>query len=336
MSNLTKNDPLDMAIGGGVIWKRGLREVGKISREQDGNLGLFANRAGECVNWLVGDLILRWERVYGEDMAVQMAAEYFSAFKDDQVIRARWVAEKYQKSAMFQNIADYPRHIDLAWTYYSLAGGLPTLEERVAILQEAYDEDWSTSDLRLEVRKRKLAKTAESNPLPKGKYNLIYADPPWQYDFSSTDNRKIENHYPTMEVDAICELEVNKLAHDDCVLFLWATSPKLREALQVIEEWGFEYKTCMVWNKDKIGMGYYARQKHELLLIATCGHPALPPESTRPESVVDAPRGRHSAKPEVFYELIEKMYPCSKRIELFARGERKGWHVWGNEVRSSA
>lgn len=167
-------------------------------------------------------------------------------------------------------------------------------------------------------------------PLPLEEYNVILADPPWRYDFSATENRQVENQYPTMEVEDICRIKVP--AADDAVLFLWATAPKLREALQVVKAWGFEYKTNMVWIKDKIGMGYYARGQHELLLIATKGSPKVPLPESRPPSVITAPRTKHSEKPDVIYSVIESMYPANKYLELFARNERNGWGVWGNQV----
>jgi len=122
----------------------------------------------------------------------------------------------------------------------------------------------------------------------------------------------------------------------DAVLFLWATSPKVAESLRVIDAWGFTYRTCMVWVKDQIGMGYYARQRHELLLIASKGEPPVPEPANRPDSVVNAPRAEHSAKPPVFYELIERMYPEFPKIELFCREPREGWASWGNQVAQGA
>jgi N6-adenosine-specific RNA methylase IME4 len=168
------------------------------------------------------------------------------------------------------------------------------------------------------------------------RFTVIYADPPWEYEHTKTDNRRIENHYPTMPLDAICALPVDSVAAADCVLFVWATSPKLAEAMRVIDAWGFTYRTSMVWVKDKIGMGYYARQRHELLLIATRGTLPVPDPAVRPDSVVEAPRLEHSAKPHIFYSLIEAMYPDMPRLELFARNTRPGWTAWGNEVEIAA
>lgn len=176
-------------------------------------------------------------------------------------------------------------------------------------------------------------KSSPTPDLPPGKYSVIYADPPWKYDFSQSDSRKIENQYPTMELDEICKLPIADIAGDDCVLFLWATSPKLVEAMQVVSAWGFAYKTCAVWVKDKIGMGYYFRQRHELLLVATKGEPPVPPASERPDSVMEYPRGEHSAKPAEVQDLIDGMYPDWLKVELFARAnERKGWVTWGNQA----
>jgi N6-adenosine-specific RNA methylase IME4 len=165
-----------------------------------------------------------------------------------------------------------------------------------------------------------------------GKFPIIYADPPWRYDFSRSTSREIENQYPTMELNDICNLEVAKIANDDCVLFLWATNPKLQEALLVIDSWGFEYKTNMVWVKDKIGMGYYARSQHELLLIATRGNVPVPAAEFRPSSVMYSDRDQHSKKPDGVYEIIEKMYPEYAKVELFARNKRDGWEAWGNQL----
>jgi N6-adenosine-specific RNA methylase IME4 len=186
------------------------------------------------------------------------------------------------------------------------------------------------------VRQRKksalVAEIARQEPAPiqsVGPFPVLYADPPWRYE-DAEPTRAIENNYPTMSLDEIKRLDVP--ACDDAVLFLWATSPKLEEALEVLKAWGFRYRSCMVWVKDKIGMGYYARQRHELLLIGKRGNLPVPDPEDRPDSVVESPRAGHSEKPEAFYELIERMYPTRERVELFARHPRDGWAAWGNQV----
>jgi N6-adenosine-specific RNA methylase IME4 len=168
------------------------------------------------------------------------------------------------------------------------------------------------------------------------KYPIIYADPPWRYEHPPMGgNRVIENHYPTMTLDEICALKVADIATPDAVLFMWATAPKLAECFQVISAWGFDYRTCAVWVKDKIGMGYYVRNQHELLLIAKRGEPPMPAEEARQSSVITAPRTEHSAKPAEFYELIERMYPELPKIELFSRSPRDGWASWGNQANAA-
>jgi N6-adenosine-specific RNA methylase IME4/ParB-like chromosome segregation protein Spo0J len=168
---------------------------------------------------------------------------------------------------------------------------------------------------------------------PVGKFALLLADPPWQYDFAETDNRQIENQYATMTVEEICQLEPP--SRDDCMLFLWATAPKLREALQVIDAWGFEYKTHAIWDKQKIGMGYWFRGQHELLLVATRGDVSPPEQSLRVPSLFSSARTGHSEKPACVYEMLEAMFPElseETRCEMFARQRRDGWAAWGNEV----
>lgn len=186
----------------------------------------------------------------------------------------------------------------------------------------------------------RLAPSTSPDPLllPAGKYSILLADPPWQYDFVEADNRAIENQYPTLTADAIACYEdadgrpVADLPGADAVLFLWATNPKLVEALTVLEGWGFTYVTNMAWVKDKIGMGYWARQRHELLLIGRRGDMSPPPPDLRPDSVIEYPRGAHSAKPPNVHELIDRVWPDHRKVEVFGRQERPGWEVFGNQV----
>jgi N6-adenosine-specific RNA methylase IME4 len=168
--------------------------------------------------------------------------------------------------------------------------------------------------------------------LPAGKYSVIYADPPWRYEFVESESRAIENQYPTLSIEDICALDVAGIANDDAILFMWATSPKLAEAMSVVSAWGFVYRSSAVWVKPQLGMGYYFRQQHELLLVATRGSIGAPAPENRQRSVYEAPRQKHSAKPEAFYGFIEAMYPDLPRVELFQRVPRATWRGWGNEV----
>ncbi len=164
--------------------------------------------------------------------------------------------------------------------------------------------------------------------LPKEKFNIILADPPWKYDVLLRGNP--ERHYDVMDVEDIGKLNIP--AADDCILFLWVTNPKIPDALRLLELWGFEYKTNFVWVKDKIGTGYYGRGQHELLFIGKKGNPPTPKEEDRPPTVINADRTTHSKKPDVVYSMIEKMYANGKYLEMFARNKRKGWESYGNQL----
>lgn len=167
-------------------------------------------------------------------------------------------------------------------------------------------------------------------PLPLNKYDVILADPPWKYEFSETQTREIENHYPTMELEDIKTLKVP--AADNAILLLWTTAPKLEESFEVLNAWGFKYRSCAVWDKERKGMGYWFRIQHELLLVGVKGNFSPPEPENRVDSVIRSPRGEHSRKPACIHEMIEGMFPNGTKIELFARNTRPGWSSWGNEV----
>ena len=112
---------------------------------------------------------------------------------------------------------------------------------------------------------------------------------------------------------------------------MWVTNPLLEDALRVVKAWGFEYKTNMVWIKNRAGQGFYVKGQHELLFICVKGS-FRPDDSIYIKSVLESEREKHSKKPEKFYEIIETLYPKSKYLELFARDKRKNWTSWGNEI----
>ena len=189
-----------------------------------------------------------------------------------------------------------------------------------------------------ELKKRELA----ANPLPpfRGRYRVIYADPPWKYndqlaisnDGANESYGPADAHYPQMSIDELCALDVKAIAEDDAVLFIWVTSPLLESSFSVIEAWGFKYKASFVWDKVKHNMGHYNSVRHEFLLVATRGT-CLPDESKLFNSVQRIERTKkHSEKPEGFRQIIDTLYTRGERIELFARASHAGWSVWGNEA----
>lgn len=171
------------------------------------------------------------------------------------------------------------------------------------------------------------------------KFDVIYADPPWRYSFSRSKSRKIENHYPTMPTADICQLPVRRLAAKDSVLALWVPATKLDEGIDVMRAWGAKLLTSAAWDKIKVGMGYWLRGRHETLMICAWGKPKPPPPNVRQHSLQAEKRGRHSAKPTCFRNLIELYDPRRieakepvRRLELFARTAPEGWLAVGNEI----
>jgi N6-adenosine-specific RNA methylase IME4 len=162
-----------------------------------------------------------------------------------------------------------------------------------------------------------------------GRFGVVYADPPWSYrDLGHT--RRIDHQYPILSVRDIAALPVQHITMPDAVLFLWVTAPLLPDGLTVMNAWGFEYKSNIVWDKEVFGMGHYARIQHEHLLIGVSGKTG-PVADHSISSVIRSRRAAHSVKPTVTYEIIERLYPTLSKIELFARNQREGWASWGND-----
>jgi N6-adenosine-specific RNA methylase IME4 len=202
-------------------------------------------------------------------------------------------------------------------------------------LRQTLREIWQpqTEARRAERLQRNEILSQRGGPLPLGRrFPIILADPPYRYEHTS-DSRAIENHYPTMAHEEICALQVaEQLAADNALLFLWTPAPMLAKGLDILDAWGFEYRTNLVWwKKGRYGMGHYARVEHEHLLIARRGDMPPPDPANRPRSIVAKP-GRHSEKPAEAYELINRAYPGVGKLELFARTAREGWAAWGNEA----
>ena len=169
------------------------------------------------------------------------------------------------------------------------------------------------------------------------KYQIIYADPPWKYRNMGNIEATAEAHYSTMEQADIESLPVADLADKNCILFLWATFPKIQEALNCMKAWGFEYKTVgFTWVKTNkrggscFGVGWYTKSNAEVCLIGVKGR--APKVSNGVSSIVEAVREEHSKKPDIVREKIVEFSGDLPRIELFARQYADGWDCWGNEV----
>lgn len=214
---------------------------------------------------------------------------------------------------------------------------LPVEKQAEIITRAKAGEKVSAKTAVKQVRRAEIEKQTAQKivALPTKRYGVIYADPEWKFKAYSeeTTGRGPQDHYAVSETEVIASRDVAGISYDDCVLFLWATVPMMPDALRVMEAWGFSYKSQLVWVKDRTGTGYWSRNKHEILLIGTKGKPAAPAPGTQPESAIHAPVGAHSEKPEVFAELIERLYPNTPKIELNRRGPaRPGWDAWGAEA----
>ncbi len=176
---------------------------------------------------------------------------------------------------------------------------------------------------RLEVLKQARELEAAPQELPDGPFQVIVADPPWRYE---TGN---DLPYPTMAIEDIKALPVEAIAADDATLWLWTTNAHLRVAFEVVEAWGFVYKTLLTWVKDRMGTGEWLRGQTEHCLLATRGKPVF--LHGHHTTVLEAARREHSRKPEEFYALVEATCPGNK-VELFSRQHRHSWEVHGNNT----
>jgi N6-adenosine-specific RNA methylase IME4 len=180
------------------------------------------------------------------------------------------------------------------------------------------------------------ALAAFRTPLPPGPFEVLLADPPWRFKVWSRAtglDGAADNHYAVLLLSEIMALSVESIAAKHARLFLWTTAPMERRAHDVMEAWGFTYKSQAAWDKGLIGTGYIFRNQHEILLYGARGKPRAPPPSVRRSSVIRAPRRRHSQKPDEAYEMIEAYFPDASKLELYARGPpRPGWRTWGAEA----
>lgn len=201
------------------------------------------------------------------------------------------------------------------------------------IIQKVINEKKSISAARREVVNDGLEKQT-LKPTDK-KYQVIYADPPWEYDSSLPQKYgDVEKHYSVMSITDICAMPIKDISDKDCVLFLWVTSPKLPLAFKVMEAWGFDYKTSFVWDKVGHNVGYYNSVRHEFLLIGGKGQstPTMDKKKLHDSVITIEKSDKHSEKPEEFRKLIEELYPNTQKIELFARTKVTGWDQWGNQI----
>ena len=177
-------------------------------------------------------------------------------------------------------------------------------------------------------------------PFPHKKYSIIYADPPWDYkgQLQHTGSGGKESggairHYPTVPVSEMKTWDIASISEENCLLFMWSSSPHLDQAIQLGTAWGFQWATvAFVWDKQRLNPGFYTMSQCELCLVFRRGNIPQPRGARNMRQLVQAKRTRHSEKPEAVRKRIEKMFPHQCKIELFARKQYQGWDAWGLEI----
>lgn len=167
-----------------------------------------------------------------------------------------------------------------------------------------------------------------------GPFDVILADPPWRFKSNSKDKpgRNAMGHYDCMTLDDIKELPVRTIAKPDSMLFMWVTVSFAELAFEVVKAWGFKYKSQLVWDKERIGTGFWAQNEHEPVYICRRGRFPCPRPAPFNYSVIRGGRREHSRKPDHLHHEIERAFPNTRKVELFAREPRDGWSVWGNQT----
>lgn len=169
---------------------------------------------------------------------------------------------------------------------------------------------------------------------PIGGFSIVLADPPWNFTGNSKEKpgKNARAHYPTMSPADIAAIRVRDLVADDALLLMWVTVPFAELALKVVKAWGFSYKSQLTWPKSRIGTGYYARNKHEMVYVCRRGRFPVAAPAIFPTSIIPGKTREHSRKPEWVAEVIDARFPEAPRAELFARTARPGWVALGNQT----
>ncbi len=199
------------------------------------------------------------------------------------------------------------------------------------------------TELKKAENRKNIAESFKEPSLPKikKKYNIIYADPPWSFKHYSDKGkgRAPDNYYKCQNLQDIKNLPIKNLADDNCILFMWVTYPMLQKSFEVLDAWGFQYKTVgFTWVKRNKkspswfwGMGYWTRSNAEICVIATKGK--ITRQSSSVHQIIETPIEGHSKKPDIVRDKIVELVGDLPRIELFAREKTEGWDVWGNEIK---
>ena len=319
-----------ISIKGGTVTETTLELPETLSPKRWAEIGQQLGGMERAVGWWIGDWWNAGEKYKG---------------RVDIVNSPDWKGPAYKTCRAYGSVAakfDVSRRRDnLAFSHYQAVSALP--EDEAQAILTAPGAPPTVKALRQHVKATRrdareiaLADKIEhaSATLNTGKlFGVIMADPPWRFEPYARDtglDRAADNHYPTMTLDELCELQPPMA--DDCALFLWATVPMLLDALDLMAAWRFGYRSHWVWIKPHPGTGYWNRNCHEILLLGVRGNVPAPAPGHQYDSVFTGETAGHSVKPAAAAEMIEEMFPHAALLEMFARGPRLGWTAWGAEA----
>lgn len=307
----------------------GLEVTGTPTLAEYQSVGEFISKVQKGSGWWLADWL-----AYGETRKDWKE-------KLSQVVDAGLVSEKTARNHKYigENVAPSRRREDVDFSVHAEVASLPPKEQE-KWLERAAEHEWSVRDLRAEIRAAARPRTINGQAHLEGMYRVIYADPPWLYhDSGATADGslgKAERHYTGMTIEQLCKLPVKAHALPDSILFLWVTVPMLLlnpGPREVLEAWGFDYKSNFSWDKVLGMRGNYCHVTHEHLIVAVRGS-CLPDRPTpQPKSAQQIRRqGEHSEKPEEFRRIIMAHWD-GPYLELFGRKQVEGWTVFGNDAR---
>lgn len=325
--------PVEAVERGGVTYSPvGLQLRDGMTFEEWDSIGDQIAVMHQASPWWIGDWYLAGDRLFGE------AASQARAISDKAAAHGRQLspATVIDYSSLCRRFPLEARIAELSFTHHAVVRALPD-ERAQQLLTQAKEEGFSVAALKRALNEASAG--AEPKPVVvrnADAYDVIMADPPWKYSNSGVRGAAAK-HYATMEAADIEAYLVSQsiATAENAALFLWATNPLLPVALKVMEAWGFEYKSNVCWRKMRngklmFGSGWYVRGCHELILIGIRG--SFLPAVKNERSLFDGEVLEHSRKPYEAYEMIERMYPEARRLELFARHERHGWDRMGLEA----
>jgi len=326
----------ELVVGGFRFSPTELIPIGEPDFEAWDNVGVFLRYIHTGSQFWIGDWLNYGEHAYGEKYS--QAVEH-TGYDLHTLQTYSWIARQVSPENRIEKVP-----------FGHYANGIAALEpaEQKKWVKKVIDEEMTQAELRQALRLARRAKVAKNVPLPPGKFRVILADPPWSYDdegeiiaegSGSQSHTKAVDHYPTMSIEELVKFftTVKDLATDDAVMFMWATAPLLLQnpgPREVIEAAGFVYKTGRVWDKGGHVYGSYFSNQHEHLLVCTRGS-CTPDQLTPmlPSVIREKKSKKNSEKPASVYKDIERLYTTGPYLELFGRDIRKGWTVYGNDLK---